>query len=335
MKEKQKNKVLILGGTAFVGRQLVEALMADKSMEVYLFNRGKTNSDLFPEAKRIVGDRETKDIEQLSEHHWDYVVDFSSYYPHSLQRTLDVINKDVKKYIYISTISVYSFEHYKGDGEIDEQYPIKEYEEAQLTEPTLTYYGEKKVACEDVLEKATWLNAVVLRPCIIYGKYDPTNRFYYWLERIKKEKRILVPADKNTKIHLSYSGDLVAIIKECLLDNIPPSTYNVTTHKAIPFVEMLNMMKSILKSNCEFELVDKDWLDKENVNIARAFPLCAINNLVFDHTKISNSLSNGFIPFEESLRTTINYYDSQGWQEIEVGLPKEQEKVLLQKRIGK
>jgi len=145
MKSNQKNKILILGGTEFVGRQLVEDLSKDSSIELYLFNRGKTNADLFPKVQRIIGDRETKDIEQLRQHQWDYIIDFSSYFPQSLSNTLEVINQDVKKYIYISTISVYDFPQYDGQSKIEETFPRNAYTEEQLLAPdSKKYYGETK-----------------------------------------------------------------------------------------------------------------------------------------------------------------------------------------------
>ena len=76
-----KEKILILGGTEFVGRLLVGALLQNPNYEIYLFNRGKTNPHLFPEVKKIIGDRETDDIKKIQTENWDYIIDFSSYFP--------------------------------------------------------------------------------------------------------------------------------------------------------------------------------------------------------------------------------------------------------------
>ena len=264
MKSNQKNKILILGGTEFVGRQLVEDLSKDSSIELYLFNRGKTNADLFPKVQRIIGDRETKDIEQLRQHQWDYIIDFSSYFPQSLSNTLEVINQDVKKYIYISTISVYDFPQYDGQSKIEETFPRNAYTEEQLLAPdSKKYYGEKKAACEDILNNTKWLNAIILRPSVIYGRYDPTDRLYYWLRKIKKEKYLLVPDHGKLMSTLSYSEDLVDLLKACLAGEIANDTYNCTTHQPKSLIDILGLMKELLNSQCQLELVDGAWLRKE------------------------------------------------------------------------
>src|SRR4051812_7392017 len=107
-------KVLILGGTNFVGRNIVEQLSQNKSLNLCLFNRNKTNTDLFPKVRKITGDRETTDLEKIAGENWDVIVDVSAYYPNSLERLLKIIAGKTKKYIFISTVSVYDFEKFNG-----------------------------------------------------------------------------------------------------------------------------------------------------------------------------------------------------------------------------
>ena len=325
-----KKKILILGGTEFVGRQLVEELIKDQTNEIYLFNRGVTNPDLFPTIKRIIGDRETSDIEKINQYKWDYIIDFSSYFPNSLRQTILQINKDVKKYIYISTISVYSFQTYDQTFEITEEFPKRNYEENQLTEPSLKYYGEKKSACEDVLNDADWLNTIILRPSIIYGKYDPTDRLYYWLERIKKNRKIIVPAGGEHKISLTYSADLVKIIINCLHEDVSNGTYNCVTHKPMKIIDILHLIKNLLLSNNEFKSINQKKLKEEGLS-ANDFPFWFGGHIMFDNSKIEQASKIAFTPFNESIESTIDYYDKRGWPLPNSGLPYEEEEKLIGK----
>jgi len=333
MKSNQKNKILILGGTAFVGRQLVEDLSNDPSIELYLFNRGKTNAHLFPNAHRIIGDRETKDIEQLRQHQWDYIIDFSSYFPKSLSNTLAVINRDIKRYIYISTISVYDFPKYDGKSKIEETFHRNPYTETQVVAPSFKEnYGEKKAACEDILAAATWLPAIILRPSVIYGKYDPTDRFYYWLRKIKKEKHLLVPSNGKLLSTLSYSEDLVDLLKACLTGVVANGTYNCTTHQPKTLLSILELMKELLNSTCQLELVEGTWLRQEGVKIDQDLPLWYGGNLMVSNEKLCKQLPFKFRTFKESVQSSIAYYESENWRLCEAGMSDEREVALLAKR---
>ena len=327
---KSKRKVLILGGTEFVGRQIVEKLLRDKTNDIYLFNRGKTNIELFPEIKRIKGDRETNDIEKINQYKWDYIIDFSSYFPKSLKQTLQNINKDVKKYIYISTISVYSFKDYDFTHKIAEDFTKKNYVDEQLIEPSLQFYGEKKSACEDILNDTSWLNSIILRPSIIYGKYDPTDRLYYWIDRIKKRKKIILPENGKHLISLSYSSDLVEIILKCLDSELTTGTYNCVSDKPLKFREILEEIKKELQSNCEFKPIDSDKLKEEKLS-AKEFPFWWGANITIDNSKLKSVLDFEFTSIENSIKPTIEYYANQGWKKPKLGISFEEEDKLLKK----
>src|SRR5918995_1743671 len=112
-------RILIIGGTRFLGRHLVESALT-RSHEVTLFNRGKTNPDLFPQLETIVGDRE-KDLDKLEGRIWDAVIDVAGYLPRIVRLSAEILKESVARYVFISTISVY--ENFKQIG-IDESYPV-------------------------------------------------------------------------------------------------------------------------------------------------------------------------------------------------------------------
>ena len=321
-------KLLILGGTEFVGRQLLEVLSRD-DFDIYLFNRGKTNPELFPEVTRIIGDRQTDDIKKIAAHNWDIVIDFSSYFPKSLERTLEHINKDVQKYIFISTISVYSFKDYDGTHPITEDFKRKSYQEDQLTEPSLKYYGEKKVACEDILNKATWLNRIILRPSVIYGKYDPTDRLYYWLERLQNKEKLLLPYNGMHSVTYTYSQDMVNIILDAIENPLKNKTLNCVSNETLTMSELLELCKEQMDSSCEFIPVDLRQLKKEQPNIPD-FPLSYGMNLIIDNSRLNSTLDIELTPIKKSIRSTIDYYQNIGWPKPKVGMPYEEEDGLIE-----
>jgi 2'-hydroxyisoflavone reductase len=324
----RKQKILILGGTEFVGRQLVEKLMSDKNFELYLFNRGKTNPEIFPSVNRIVGDRDSDDINQIKEHNWDYVVDFSCYFPNSLKKTLKNLNKDVKSYVFVSSISVYDLEQYDGSHEIDEEYRKLNYTEEQLLEPGFAHYGEKKKACEDILLSNGWLNSTTLRPSIIYGKYDPTDRLYYWLYRIRNQSEILLPDDGKFKMSITSSSDLVDIIQQTIKGEIPKGVYNCVSNPTLVFKEILKNVRRELKSDCHFIPVDRVTLKEMNVSIYD-FPFYWRRELSISNRRLQDFLGDDVNNRVLSFQETIAYYESLNWPLPAEGLEINRELDLL------
>jgi len=328
-----ERKILVLGGTEFVGRQLVERLLQDEVNDVYLFNRGKTNAHLFPEAKKILGDRETNDIEKLAQHQWDYVFDFSSYFPGSLKRTLQNINQNVKKYVYISTISVYAFDSLEPDTVIAEDYKKKVYEDDQLTEPSLKFYGEKKVACEDVLKNTPWLNAIVLRPSVIFGKFDPTERLYYWIDRIRNQERIILPDNGDCILSMTYAADMVEVLHNCIASEFPNGTYNIVSNDQNKLRETLNIIKEELGVSCHFEPIGAGKLKAEGLS-AKEFPFWWGVNLRIDNAKLRKTEMFVPVDLKSAIKETLKHYESLEWPKPKIGLAYEVENGLIEKWEG-
>src|SRR6059058_6414187 len=177
-------KLLVLGGTKFLGRAAVEAALA-RGDEVTLFNRGETNPELFPEVEKLRGDRDG-DLSALEGRSWDAVVDTSGYVPRVVTQTLAALG-DVGHYTFVSSISVYA----DVSTPPTESSPV-----AELKEPTEEWreaYGELKADCEDVVRER-FPGAFVPRPGLIVGPWDPTGRFTYWPERFAEGGRVLAPA---------------------------------------------------------------------------------------------------------------------------------------------
>lgn len=209
-------KILILGGTQFVGRNLIEQLIKIDSYDITIFNRQQTQGKLFPQINKIKGDRDTDDIKQITKEKWDFIIDVSCYYPHWIENTIKYANS-VSKYIFISTISVYDI-HINDYSIKDENSQILSCNHKQRTDHSLQSYGNRKAECERILKKSG-LNYLILRPALIYGKYDHTDRLYYWLYQTKTKKKVLLPENGATQLSLTYVKDLVNTILDALSNN--------------------------------------------------------------------------------------------------------------------
>lgn len=181
-----KKKILILGGTRFLGPALVAAARA-RGHTLTLFNRGKTNPGRFPDLEQLHGDRDGH-IEALAGRKWDAVIDTSGYVPRIVKASATLLAPNVGHYVFVSTISVYG----NVDKPTDEDSPV-----AQLKEPTESVsggsYGPLKALCEKAAEAAMPGRVTVVRPGLIVGPDDPTDRFTYWPVRIARGGEVLAP----------------------------------------------------------------------------------------------------------------------------------------------
>ncbi len=233
--------VLVLGGTRFIGRVFVEkVLSAALPYQLTLFNRGQSNKDLFPEVQRIIGDRETEDIKKLAQQDWDYVIDFSGYYPDSLQHLLALLKGRVGRYIYTSTISVYNMDQIHPNTLIQEDAPrLKCSLQMRSYDKDFRFYGQQKAACEEELEAADWLDKVILRASVVFGRYDYTDRHYYWLYRAKMRTQTIIPTPEEAS-NYTFVEDYAQLVLQAMQAEQHRVHYNATTHAPHNFSELMH-----------------------------------------------------------------------------------------------
>lgn len=181
--------ILIIGGTRFVGRALVDVAQA-RGHTVTLFNRGKTNPDVYPNVETIVGDRET-DLDKLEGHTWDAVIDTCGYVPRIVKLSAEALKDKAKHYTFISSISVYPV---VGAPNRDEESELLTMEDETVEEITNETYGPLKVLCEQAVQDAFPDGTLIIRPGLIVGPHDPTNRFTYWVTRTAKGGDAIAPS---------------------------------------------------------------------------------------------------------------------------------------------
>lgn len=323
-------KILILGGTRLMGRLLVETLQKNNEYSVTLFNRGKTAPDLFPDVPVIKGDRETNDIEQIAQQSWDFIIDFSSYHPKSLAPLIEQIKGKVGRYIYISTVSVYDDDE---PGIKPEEGKLHTYTFDLVNESKVTgkNYGPKKVACERILQEADWLDKIILRPSIVYGQYDYTERLYYWLYRVKTQQKFIVPDDGQELSNFTFVDDFVALLLASLSVEEHRVVYNATTHQPNSWLDKMAPMVEKIGTSPEYVFVPKDILLEQKETLKGGLPGWRTNNnLRYDHSKMLADFKLQLTDYPTSIQKMIAYHDEhQRWNEGVAGIRVEAEQNFI------
>lgn len=202
-------KLLMLGGTVFLGRHITQAALK-RGHQVTLFTRGKTHPDLFPEAERLTGDRNV-DLSALKNRTWDAVIDTCGYAPSVVRASAEALQDRVAHYTFVSSISAYA--ELKEPG-IREDAPLGQLNEA-TEEVTGDTYGPLKALCEAEVERVFGERALIVRPGLIVGPFDPTGRFTYWPTRIAKGGDVLAPGDPEAEVQVIDGRDLALWIVVC------------------------------------------------------------------------------------------------------------------------
>jgi 2'-hydroxyisoflavone reductase len=244
-------RVLVLGGTRFVGRALVEAGL-DKGYQLTLFNRGRTNPELFDGVVETVRGDRTDDLSALAGRRWDAVVDVAAYHPAVVDRSLAALGGAAHRYLFVSTVSVYADQRIPAA----EGAPVLELEDPSDDSPDS--YGARKAACEDLVREALGDRATVVRPGLIVGPHDPTDRFSYWPRRVAEGGVVLGPGQPSDPLQFIDVRDLATFILR-LLEDDRSGTFNATGH-TVEFGHLLNACRQVCASEAEIVWVPGEIL---------------------------------------------------------------------------
>jgi 2'-hydroxyisoflavone reductase len=196
-------KLLILGGTVFLGRHIVESALR-RGHTPTLFNRGRRNPDLFPQVEKLRGDRDGG-LEALKGRRWDAVIDPSGYVPRLVRASAELLAGAVAHYTFISSLSVYADSRQPG---IDERYPVGRLAESGTEQITADTYGPLKALCEQAAEAALPGRVLSVRAGLIVGPHDPTDRFTYWPARVARGGDVLAPGRADYRVQFVDVRDL-------------------------------------------------------------------------------------------------------------------------------
>jgi 2'-hydroxyisoflavone reductase len=224
-------KLLVLGGTVFLGRHLVEAALG-RGYEVTLFNRGRTNPDLFPGVERLAGDRDGG-LELLAGRRWDAVVDTSGYVPRVVRQSAELLSGS-GFYAFVSTASVYPIH----SPDKSEEGPVERLDDP-ATEEVTAHYGGLKALCEEVVTDMFGPRALLVRSGLIVGPFDRTGRFTYWAVRLGRPGEVLAPGAPERPVQFIDARDQAAWILD-MAEAGRGGTFNVTgPTRPLTFGELL------------------------------------------------------------------------------------------------
>lgn len=297
-----------------------------KEHEVVLFNRGKSNPHLFPQQQKILGDRR-KDAGKLANEKWDAVIDTSAYTPADLKPVLENLKTD--HYIFISTISVY--DNFK-DGPVQESGSLFKME-VTGDEVTGNTYGPLKVMCEKYIEKTLSGKALILRPGIVVGPYDPTDRFTYWVMKLNDKGPVLVPGSKERKVQWIDARDL-AEFTVLHMENKTMGVYNV----AADAVSMEELVQTLNGGEADSVWVDDRFLLAQGLKafelpfwipVSTDFPE---GFLLVDNGEAKKA-GLGMRSVEQSARDTFEWVQKEGMPRLKAGINEEREQELLNKIV--
>lgn len=325
--------VLILGGTGFIGPHFVEVLRA-RGHRLTLLNRGKRNPTLFPDVETLIGDRNGK-LEALEGRDWDVVIDNSGYLPAQVKLSAQLLRDHVQHYLYVSSISAYADLSAPGT---DEDAPLAQLEDPDVTQITGETYGGLKASCEQIVERTYGARQTIIRPSFIVGPGDPTDRFTYWPVRVARGGEMLAPGKPADPIQFIDVRDLAEFVRACIEQRFG-GRYNLCNPPgAVTMGGLLETSKRLSKSDARFVWADQEFLEThqllESGEIPIWFPTAgkfAGAALVSSARAVAKGLR--FRDLDTTVRDMLAWHEqrpAEQRQKLRAGLQPQREAQLLQ-----
>lgn len=325
-------RILVLGGTGFIGPYHVQYAL-DRGHTVTMFNRGRTNTQLFPNVEKLIGDR-TNDLKSLEGRSWDVVIDNSATDPTWVERSASLLAPRVKRYVFTSTRSVY-FDTSRVPMTSDA--PVFTRENTKVEQGRPLPYGLAKAEAEKIAQKYFPGRALIVRPSLIVGPGDLTDRFTYWPVRLERGGEVLCPGDGTDRVQVIDVRDLCEwMVRLCEMETV--GVYNGLGPKnGYSFAELLYGMKALTTSNCTYTWVDTDFLYANQVRGYQELPVWMPSRngregfARFDLTK-ELALGLTYRPLAVTVRDTLDYYHAQPAERqatLRAGLTPEREAEVL------
>ena len=329
--------LLILGGTGFTGPSQVRYALS-RGHKVTTFNRGKTHpGELPPEVEQLVGDRNGK-LDALKNRKWDVVIDNPTTLPVWVRDAAQILKGNVERYVFISTISVYP-ESSEGS---DENSPLEKYDGPDPYQETLEAmkasgyktYGPLKALSEQEAEKWFPGRTLIIRPGLIVGPRDETDRFTYWPVRIDRGGEVLAPGSPDDPVQFIDARDLAEWTIR-MVENREIGIYNATgPAKPLTIGGMLEQMKVALNSKAKLTWLTEDFLKQQKVEAWSDMPVWTGAGSGLARAKIDRALAKGltFRSLGETARQTLAWFKSlppDRQSKLRAGLTPEREAEVL------
>ena len=325
-------RILILGGTGFIGPHQVH-YARQRGHTVTLFNRGRTNPSLFPDVEKLQGDRAVGDYKSLAGREWDVVIDNPTTIPRWVRQAGEALKGHARQYVFISTISVYAANDTPG---ADETAAVATTTEPE-SEDARRFYGPLKALSENEAEKAFPGATTVIRPGLIVGPGDNSDRFTYWPVRIARGGEVLAPGSPTDPVQIIDARDLSEFAIRCC-ENRTVGVYNATGPQSeLTVGEMLGGVRAAMTTTARLTWVDADFLQAQSVQPWSHLPVWVPprgRTAGFSRRSIQRALDKGltFRPLADTVRATLEFYEAQPEQrkaELRAGLDPQREKEVL------
>ncbi len=300
-------RILVLGGTVFLGRHLTDAALA-RGHEVTLFNRGQSNPGLYPSVEQLHGDRDSG-LAPLAGRRWDAVIDTSGYLPRVVRASAELLAGSVGTYVFVSSKSVYADMSLPG---VDETAPVAALPVGATTEEmTGETYGPLKALCEREVEAALPDRALIVRPGLIVGPHDPTDRFTYWPHRMARGGEALAPEPREKHIQFIDARDLAEWIVR-MVERGATGVYNANGRPGeLTMAVLLEACIGVAGAYTTLTWVGESFLTKHGVGAWMDLPLWIPTTETalagFLEGSVARALAAGltFRPLEQTIGDTL------------------------------
>ena len=321
--------ILILGGTGFIGPHLVQHAL-DRGHRLTLFNRGRTNTHLFPDVEKLVGDR-NGDLTALEGRCFDAVIDNSGYTPQQVSLSVELLKNACDQYLFTSTRAVYTD---FTQAVMDEDAPFGP---RDIPESEWDGYGPNKVLAERIVQSAFGARTLIARPPVIVGPGDRTDRFTYWVDRIDDGGDILVQGDYDDPVQFVDVRDLSEFYVH-LLENSTAGIFNTEAPGSeLTTAGLVHGINAITSTPSTFHWVDWDFLlDAGEVPQGTLAFWQPPRGRYLNYGRMDNSraIEKGlrFRPLADIARDTLEWHrtrDAEVQDTLRAGLSREREAELL------
>jgi 2'-hydroxyisoflavone reductase len=321
-------KLLVIGGTRFVGRAFVEEA-TERCHEVTLFHRGSTEPDDLPTVEHVHGDRNA-DLARLEGRHWDALLDTCAFVPRVVEETATALAGDVDLYALVSSLSVHLDDLPVGSTEDAPRHQPPFPDTEEVTGET---YGPLKVACEQEAQRGFPGRCLIIRPGYLVGPHDPTDRLTSYVRRAASGGEMLAPGPPGEPLQVLDVRDLAAF----MLGRIEASdanVYGIVGHREkVTMRVLLETAREIAGAETTITWVTEDFLRALDGEVERWFPMWHPQHPGFHAYDASKAVAAGLRhrPFAETVSDTLAWDRGRGEPELRAGLPPEKERELLAK----
>lgn len=328
-------RILILGGTGFLGPSQVEYALA-RGHTLTLFNRGRTGPDLFPGVETLLGDRAEADYASLAGRTWDAVIDNSANVANWVVDSVQVLKDAAGRYLFVSSISAHSDNSIIGMDENGPVFTEANYQEAMASAAGAAF-GPNKAQAERETFKAFGDRGIVVRPGLIVGPGDRSDRFTYWPVRIDRGGEVLAPGDGTDWAQIVDVRDVARFMVH-LVEQEASGTFNATGPEApLTMAGMLYGVRAITSTPVTFTWVDAAFLREHQVGAWMEMPVWVYpepQTRGFSAYDCSKAIAAGltFRPLADTARDTLDWWKAKPEAErtLRTGLAPEKEKTILE-----